>query len=293
MEKKRYYSTLKPYAKRKKRRPLLKAALRVFKKFYKKTAVVLSEPLPDDEPIVILCNHARDYAPLAFLTAYRRKNRMWSTGNLCHAKKVPNHIMYCFFPNAKGVGAFFLRIFSFLAAPVFPALFSALEVIPSYQNINALVTFSKTVETLKEGMDVIIFPETEVSHPAYKYTNKINGGFLRVARKYYLETGKNLRFYPAYAAKSLGILYIGKPITLQQNSPQKPQFHEFKIKVMDEIEHLGNSLPPHKITPFAEAAQNIEKLKKYIDPDKYRFRDLKERLESENCGDFNELTAEN
>lgn len=278
-EKKRWFSSVKKYSRFKRRHLFIRAMLAMARRGFKKTEVIFSEPLPSDEAVIICSNHALDYGPTAFLTGYKRPNRMWSDASLCYASRVHNHAMLCFWPTARGMFKILGHIAGYILSPILPIIFRGLEVIPVYRNPKMLITFEKTAETIAENKDVIIFPETEIKNPDYKFVNHINNGFIRVAKTCYLKTGKIVKFYPAYACKPLRKLIIGHPITVDPSIPDKLQLKEFKRKIADEIERIANELPPHEIVPFNLPA-DPQLFKKYGPKDKYDYKDLRNALNS-------------
>ncbi len=221
---------------------------------------------------VILCNHARAFAPLAFLRGYGRKFTMWATVNVCEQSRVPNHIMYSFFPNASDIARLVLRPLSYAVSPIFPKIMGMVGVIPTYQNRKAIQTFEQTVQALLAGYDVIIFPENE-AESQYAHINCLNGGFLRLAEVYYKQCGEPLEYVPTYASKALKRVVMGKTMSFDHSKPLRKQFVPFKEAVMKEIESVANSLPAHKIYGFESKAHDPERIKKYESRDKYSLRE--------------------
>jgi 1-acyl-sn-glycerol-3-phosphate acyltransferase len=279
---KRGYSSVKPYSKRVKKHPFIKLFAWFIRLFIKKAEIILTEPLPEDEGVIIVSNHAIDFGPKVFLTSYNRAARHWADSALCYTKYVHDHCMLYFFPDAKGIGKFLAHIAAFLLSFILPPIFRGLEVIPVYRSTKLVTTFVKSAETIAEKKDVIIFPETEVRNPAYTYVNNMNNGFIRVANYCYRATGRVVKFYPAYACKALNKLLIGHPVTINPDISEKSQLKEFKTKISDEIERLALSLPEHKITPFNLTVDRPEFLKeellrKYGNSEKYSYKDLRKQ----------------
>ncbi len=221
---------------------------------------------------VILCNHARAFAPLAFLRGYKRKFTMWATVNVCEQNRVPNHIMYSFFPNAGDIARLILRPLSYAVSPIFPCVMGMVGVIPTYQNRKVLQTFEQTVQALIAGYDVVIFPENE-AESQYLHINCLNGGFLRLAEVYYNAVGKPLEYVPCYASKALKTVVVGDVMHFDHSKPIRKQFVPFKEAVMAEIEKLAENLPAHKVYGFESKANDPERIKKYESKDKYSLRE--------------------
>jgi 1-acyl-sn-glycerol-3-phosphate acyltransferase len=267
---KQYYSSTKEYYKVKRHWPFFRLLSKIIGKSYKgKIEVRYAEPLPQDESIAIAPNHAREFGPMAVYFCYPRGNRMWLNSNLIIVKDMPNHLMKDFFINEKGIKKALLKLLCYIISPILSAAMKSIEVIPVYRDMRIRVTLKKTSETLSEGKDVVIFPESNVSDELYKYTNVLQEGFVFSAKNYYNHTGKKLKYYPAYACKDLNILSFGHPVEYDPAKSLKEETVRISKHIRDEIERLGNELPPHKIVPYGEVPESSEAM------DEYNARDSK------------------
>ena len=261
---KRYYSSTKNYYKRRRIWPIFKLISAIFGCFYKgKVEVRYSEPLPEGESIVLTPNHSREYGPLTVFFNYKRHMRLWLNSNLIIVKDIPNHMMKDFFINEKGIKKVLIKLFCFLISPILSAAMKSIEVIPVYRDTRIKTTLNKTNETLIEGKDVVIFPESNVSDPSLKYVNLLQEGFVFSALNYYNETGRRLKYYPVYVCKKLGIMSIGKHIEFNPET----NFHDERERICkyitEEIERLGSELPPHEVVPYGEIPESREALEEY------------------------------
>jgi 1-acyl-sn-glycerol-3-phosphate acyltransferase len=208
---------------------------------------------------VLACNHAKRYAPMSLFFNINRKMRIWSLYSLFYVKTFSNHMMFDIYPNARGVKRIFFRIMTSVAAVIGPFVFRMIECIPVYrQSLRLKETFDKTIETLEEGKDVLIFPESRQPDPNYKYVNQLQKGFFRYAPDYYKKTGKRLKVFPIYCCAELKKIVVGAPY---EYDPDK-EFHlmndEMLKHVQDTIESLALSLPPHRPVPYGENFKDIE-----------------------------------
>lgn len=115
-----------------------------------------------------------------------------------------------FYRQKKGYG----KIRSTLLA-TFEAFFSiffyrGMKFLPTYTDARFAKTLNDSVEVLKDGTAVMIFPED--SGEGYKdVMEKFFPGFVMLAENYYRKTGTDLPVYPVYYSQSANKLIIGKP----------------------------------------------------------------------------------
>ena len=92
---KRYYSSTKPYFKRKRLRigfRIFKAILKLF--FPKNEFIWKCERPGDNDSFIFVCNHTKLYAPLAFLLNYDKPIRTWSLAYLLFYKEMMRHMFF-------------------------------------------------------------------------------------------------------------------------------------------------------------------------------------------------------
>jgi len=255
---KRYYSCHKPYTTRKRLHLLYRLSFFIAKLFTKKSEIRFKEPLPEGEGVLLLSNHARDYGGLGFAFNYKRKFRAWINAGLLFVKRFPDTLEKDTFPNAKGFKRKLLRLLAYIIAPPVTAFFRAPEGIPTYFDMKVRVSFEKTVETLRSGIDVLIFPESEFVREDKKYINRIKLGFLYSLDAYYKETGKLPKIYPVYCCKDLHIISIGNPIEYDPEAQVRANKEDFGIRLENAVEGLALELPPHRVTPNGEVPEGVE-----------------------------------
>lgn len=261
---KRYYSAIKPFYKRKRLWPFHRLLEIIISGKYKnKVSLYYHEQFPKGESVVILANHALDYGPLIMHYNHPRHKRPWVNSNLLHIKAVPNHIRKDFFINETGIKKFLIKIMSYIIAPLIATAFRSIEAIPVYHDTRIKTTFRKNNETLIEGLDVIIFPESKQEHPEYKYVNKLQEGFVLLGANYYNETGRRVKYYPTYINKDLGVISYGKPIAYDPSNSSKEERQRIINYTCQEIERLANLLPPHTPTPHGKPPATEEAVEEF------------------------------
>jgi hypothetical protein len=258
----KYFDSVKPYGKHKNHNILDHFAVAILKAFTKAPEIIYSEKIKD-EPVVFLSNHATRYGPTAMHVYFPGKHRIWVLSSLFYVKTFSNHMMVYWFPNVRGLIRILCRIFTLILAPIGPFFYKSMEAIPVYRmSLKLKDTYDKTVETLIEGKNVVIFPESRESSVEYKFVNNLQNGFFRFASTYYLKTGKRLLAYPVYCCKELNIISVGKPYEYDPDINMKEQSLTVMKYIQDSIEELAKSLPEHEAYPYNKEIKDIEYINK-------------------------------
>lgn len=205
------------------------------------------------EGCIIVSNHAQAGGPLSYYLYYgkERSRRIWCIGEVINKKEFPDYAMKDFWPNKKSKR--FYRFISKLIAPIMQYAFTHANVIPVYKDSRYLTTAKKTVQTMGEGYDIVIFPEEH--KPFNEIVYEFQQNFVSVAKLYCAKYKKPVYFYPSYVCPSLKKVVIGKPIEYNPDS----NFEEEKVRICEylkkEITEIAYSLPKHTVIPY----ENIKK----------------------------------
>ncbi len=95
------------------------------------------------------------------------------------------------------------------------------------EKISAMM--NETVETLKMGDQILVFPEKPPVGEYYKDggIDKFQTGFVEIGEAYKCETNKDLCFYPLYIDKKGHQMIVGDKITFDSTAP----LHDEKVRV--------------------------------------------------------------
>lgn len=242
---KKYYSATKDYYRVKPCRPFYKLFKAVVRRFFPENQVVWRTEKPDcSEPMFLVCNHTKIYAPVSFILS-KTPVRVWSNCYFLFHKECWNHMKNKILPGRKP--KFLLYPLAFLLTPLIVRIFRAIEPIPVYHKSAKVVnqTFARSIQTLEEGVHQVIFPE-RTENRVNKYVYQFNQGFPLVAQSYYQKTGKLLKFYPVYCAQALHTFVIGEPITYDPNVPDKLQRANICKYLENKVAEIADSLPEHE-----------------------------------------------
>jgi len=248
LKEKKYYSSIGPDTDRKPFRPISRLFLGVVRLVTKRPKILLAEELPD-EPVVFVGNHCRVYGPIVMLLKLKRPRRLWIRSALLYKEEMKGHLTILAEKDGKKSSAFMRAVIS-VAGALFRRVALAAEVIPAYQDMRIKTSFTKSAETLEEGKDVVIFAESRNASEQYKFIYEFQRGFMRFAPDYYKRTGKRVKFYPAYISSELCTISVGLPIEYDPDMNVKEWAEKVWMYTMDEVEALGQALPPHTIDQF-------------------------------------------
>ena len=233
----KYFSTRKPYSKRKKTHPFYRFARKTMSIFYPRHQVNYKTAPDSVEVAMFIGNHARAYGPLTMVMCFDRSFRPWVINDILYFKSFPKFARWDFFPARTKLGKVGSWLLSYLGAPLSVAVMTGAEAIPVYYDSRVRSTFTKTLQTLKEGKNVVVFADNRV--PFSKYNQNFSSGFVHTARLYYKETGIKLKFYPFYICQARHTINIGTPIIFDPEKPFLTYREEVACALRDAVTALG------------------------------------------------------
>lgn len=223
--------------------------------FYPDIEVKGIENLPK-EPCVLVGNHCQMHGPIISQIRLPGDNVTWCAGEMMNREEVADYAYRDFWSNKPKYQRPFYRGVSYLIVPISVALFRNMKTIPVYHDMRLVKTFRESVNCLKDGKNLIIFPECYDPHN--HIVNDFQDKFVDVARFYYKQTGKALTFVPMYTAPKLHKVVIGKGISFNSETPIAEERTRICNYLMDAVSEMAYALPRHTVIPYA----NISK-KKY------------------------------
>lgn len=214
---------------------------------FRKAKTTYETPVPD-EPAVFVSNHSGVRGPVMTTLYFPRRQNSWTVSFALDQEKVKNYAYHdILFGDARRCKGFW-RFLSKIIGALLPSLLRFENVIPVYHDSNIVKTFKQSVKALKDGNDLIIFAESPQRYTPY--VNRLQPGFVDLAKLYYRRSGKCLRFYPMYVEKKNAVISIGTPIVYDPEQLMEEQREQITAYLADEIDRLARKLPPHKPRPF-------------------------------------------
>ena len=230
----------------------MKMAVYRFIRFWVKLAVPKYkvdgvENLPD-KPCIVVANHAQMMGPISSILYYPRKRSVWCIGEMKKMSEVPAYAFKDFWSLKPKYSRWFYKILSYVIAPIADCIFNSADTIGVYKDARLVQTFRDSVDALKNGKDIILFPEChdECNNIVYEFQT----GFSEVARLYYRYEKKAVSFVPMYVAPNLAKLCLGKPIQYDPENPAKDERLRISDYLKNEITQIARNLPEHYVVPY-------------------------------------------
>lgn len=231
----------------KKKSWLFRAIKYLVRAFYPKIEIEGIENIPE-EACAVIGNHTQLHGPIACELYFSENYYTWCAAQMMELKEVPAYAYKDFWSQKPKILRPFFKLASYMIAPLSVVIFNNARTIAVYKDNRIVSTLRESITKLKEGNNVIIFPEHEK-----KYNNIVydfQDGFVDMARLYYKRTGKELLFVPLYIAPNLKKMYLGKPIKFSADLPIEEERRRICDYLMNEITDMARSLPEHIVVPY-------------------------------------------
>lgn len=209
----------KPFVPPKKKQPFFSFIKIFLRPFYRRPELICECERVEERAIFVSNHCARRGAVIMELYLPVRNAKWGAHEMLDDYGSRRKYLRDVFYMQKKGYGKFRA---SFLAT--FIAFFSiffyrGMKFLPTYTDARLAKTLNDSVEVLKDGTAVLIFPED--SSEGYKdVMEKFFPGFVMLADNYYRKTKTDLPVYPVYYSQSANKLIIGKPEYLHELKEQ-------------------------------------------------------------------------
>ena len=109
----------------------------------------------------------------------------------------------------------------YLAAAVLPPILRSVPGVPVYHDMQVIKTFRKSIEYLRQGDHLIIFPQQPSGFQAHY--QELNRGFLQIAPMAWHTLNLRLKFYPVHIDYKKRYFRIGAPVEYDPEVSLKEQ----------------------------------------------------------------------
>jgi hypothetical protein len=216
--------------------------------FRKRTIIYDNEP-KDGEVGIYVCNHSGALGPANMTAWFDKPFRPWSISCLFDKRVAANFIFHDFFFGRSKKHKGFYRFMSKIVAKILPPLVYRQKPILVHRNSTKILqTFKESVATLKDGKNLVIFPECPKKFS--KYVSELYDGFIDVARLYHSDTGKRLKFYPVYIPADRRTIIVGEPIEYNITNKASEERKLVAKYLKENIDSIARALHTKKVVPF-------------------------------------------
>lgn len=188
------------------------------------------EEEPEEGAAVFCPNHAGALGPLEMCVHFplREKLRPWMNAGMMSARETPAYVRQDYWWKP---GSFWepvlTRTLPYVAAAIIPPVLRSVPGVPVYHDVRVIKTFRKSIQYLKQGDHLVIFPEQPDGFGSH--SPKLNSGFLQIAPMAYRQLGLTLKFYPVHIDCKERVFHVGPPVAYDPEVPlprQTPRIME-------------------------------------------------------------------
>ncbi len=171
-----------------------------------------------DEPVensLILSNHVGASAPVKLELYFPQPFKFWGTYEMTMGlKSTYKYLSTTYLHQKKHINKVLAKILAFIICPFVNMFYKGLRLIPTYQNYRLRTTIRESVNAVKNGEKLIIFPE-DSSKGYFDNLTSFFAGFVLLA-KICLKQGIDLTVYVSYYVKEKKTFIIDEGIKFSQ-----------------------------------------------------------------------------
>lgn len=216
----------------------------IAKLFYKKPKFLyLGEEFSDGS--IILSNHEGSYSPLTLEIWMNRKIRFWGTYEMNSGlKELYRYQTRIYYHQKKGWNLWLARIVCLIVSPLTNLFYKGLNLISTYRDTRFMKTIKTSINAVKNGESIIIFPE-DSSKGYYKELTMFFSGFAFLAQTL-AKKGIDAPIVVSYFRREEKIFVIDKPIKYSELLAKYGDKDNIAKNLLDRCNLLGKmDLTPH------------------------------------------------
>ncbi len=219
------------------RKPWFRAVKKFMRLFKKKTEFIYLDK-KIDKPTIILSNHVGTSAPLAWELYGNLPFRFWGANQmnsgLIALYKYQTRVYY---HEKKHWNLHLARLFCLIASPLTNMFYKGINLISTYRDMRFRATISESIDCLKDGKSVIIFPE--ISDKGYlDVLEGFHPGFTMLG-SILLKKGIDVQITTAYYKKNENTYIVDRPVMLSEVFTEGTSRDEIAKRLCDRCNELG------------------------------------------------------
>lgn len=178
----------------------------------------------DGQPSVFCPNHAGAFGPIDMCVFFPLSDHChpWLNAAVMDPKLVPAYVRqdYWWRPGCR-LEPLYNATLPYLAAAVLPPILRSVPGVPVYHDMQVIKTFRKSIEYLRQGEHLIIFPQQPSGFQSHY--QQLNRGFLQIAPMAWRTLNLRLKFYPVHIDYKKRYFRIGAPVEYDPEVSLKEQ----------------------------------------------------------------------
>ena len=187
---------------------------------------------------IILSNHEGTDAPMSLEIYLDRPIRMWGAHEMNSGLvKMYKYQSRVYYHEKKHWNLHLARLFCLIATPLTNLFYKGLNLISTYRDVRFRKTLKESVEAIKEGYNIVIFPEDS----AKGYLEELEGffaGFVMLAEMC-KKQGMDLPVYVTYFRKKDLTYIIDKPVLYSELCKDGTKKDDIARKLVERCNELG------------------------------------------------------
>ena len=243
---------------RKKRKWWFRLIKKITKCKYKQpTFVFLGERF--EKGSIVLSNHEGTDAPMSMEIYYDAPIRMWGAhqmnSGLVQMYKYQTRVYY---HEKKGWNLHLARLFCLLATPLTNLFYKGLDLISTYRDSRFLITLRESLNALKAGDNIVIFPEDSKNGYLPELENFYEG-FASLA-ELCERKGVDAPIFVTYYKKKERIYVVDRPVyyrDLQARGLTRAEITQKLLRRCNELGKMTFDIPKGTKEYFVDGAENI------------------------------------
>lgn len=190
--------------------PIFKHVIKSVRLFKKRPKIYNLNDEEEMEKGIIISNHSAASGPMTLALYFPSFFVPWGTHGMTENYfKRWKYLYHIFYQQKIGYGKFRSFILATLFGIVSKRLYVGMQLIPTYGDMRLANTIKLSVNHLKAGNSVLIFPEDSDTGYHEKLI-KYNQGFVFLSERHYKLESIDIPIYPIYYHKQKGVIIIGK-----------------------------------------------------------------------------------
>ena len=187
---------------------------------------------------IILSNHEGTDAPMSLELYCDKPLRMWGAGEMNSGlKKMYKYQTRVYYHEKKHWNLHLARLFCLLASPLTNLFYKGLNLISTWKDGRFLTTLRESVEALKKGENIVIFPE--ISDKGYlAELEGFHPGFVALC-EVCKKKGMDVPVYVTYFRKSDLKYIVDKPVLYSQLTANGETKEQVLQKLLTRCNELG------------------------------------------------------
>ncbi|MBN2046383.1 MAG: 1-acyl-sn-glycerol-3-phosphate acyltransferase [Anaerolineaceae bacterium] len=212
----------------------------IFRQFYKKPEIEIPPTLDLSDPVVFIVNHNHIYSPIVTTLYFPIPYRPWVTYEMITPGVTAGYIRDTFFMETHQQKRWVSVIMGGILGPMAINVVNASRPIPVYRNQRRITeTFKKSVQALREGSNLLIFPE-KADQPSeeHAHVKMFRTGFIYLAQMYYRVVRKRLHFVPVSINPDAMRVRVGDAVVFDPEEDFQAEKQRITQALMNAIDEL-------------------------------------------------------